>query len=161
MVWPVHPRPHRRPPIAGLATRLRVKLPRVSKLRVVVEGGRARILRPGARYAVTRDGEAYQGIWVRDGDELPAGASDSFTEDEARIALALLRDNTRTGRPARAPTTEDGRLIDEVCRVRKITQKDLAAELGTGAAVVSRARRGEQPLSQAHRDRLATMIGKG
>lgn len=161
MVCAVHPPPRRRSaPRTGPATPLRVKLPRVPKLRVVVEEGRARLLRPGARYAVTRTGEAYQGTWVRDADELPAGASDAFTEDEARIALALLRERTRTGRlPGRAET-EDGRLIDAVRAARHVTDVELAAELGTGAAVLSRARSGKGPLSEELRRRLRALLGR-
>lgn len=130
----------------------------VPKVRVEVEGGRARIFRPGARFAVVRKGEAYQGSWVADGAEFPAGASDTFTEGEARIALALLRGRERPGRAPDEPTTEDGRLVARACAVLRITAGELAVRAGTGAAVLSRARHGS--LSASARARILELLAK-
>lgn len=135
-----------------------VPLPR-SSIRLEIHRGGARIVKPGARYAVVRAGEEHGGTWVPEGEALPPGASDTFTEAEARLVLPLLRVRGAAGRRGSQPTTEDGRLIARACAELDISAAVLAERLGTDAAVLSRARHGALP--EIHRSRILEMLAKG
>lgn len=114
------------------------------------------ILSPGARYAVKREGEAWEGEWFPLGSPLPAGWSDAFTEPEARLLLPSLRLRANAGRAAREPTTADGRLIARAKRTLGLTAAQLAKALGTHESVLSRAMHGALP--DAHRAALRALL---
>lgn len=135
-----------------------VPLP-LTAIRLEIRRGVARIVKPGARYVVTRAGEEHRGAWVPESEPLPPGASDTFTESEARLVLPLLRGRGAAGRRGAEPTTPDGQLVDRACKELGITAGVLAERLGTDAAVISRARRGT--LAGIHRERILEMLAKG
>lgn len=124
-------------------------------INIEIDGSGLRIVRPGARYAVRRVGDARPGAWVSDGEALPDGWIDTFAENEARALLPFLRAHAH-GRKAAKPTTADGRLIDRVCRKLGITVAALGAKIGAHPSVLSRARHGELP--EAHRNALKVIL---
>lgn len=119
----------------------------------------ARIVRPGARYAVHRDGDARPGAWLADGDELPDGWTDIFGEDEARSLLPFLRVRGTAGRRGADPTTADGRLIARACKRLGLTAAALGERIGAHEAVLSRARQGELP--EKHREAIRALLKSG
>lgn len=109
----------------------------------------------GERYAVERNGEEHRGRWLPDNEPLPAGWEDGFLESEARLLLPFLRAHGH-GRKAAAPTTPDGRLIDQACRKLGITVAGLGAKIGAHQSVLSRARHGELP--EVHRSAIKAIL---
>lgn len=119
-----------------------------------------RLVRPGARYVVERQGEEHRGEWLPEGEPLQA-ASDTFTESEARLLLPLLRDLEgraagKGGRPRAEPTTPDGKLVDRACKRLSLSAAALAASIGAHESVLSRARHGELP--PVHREAILALL---
>lgn len=114
------------------------------------------LVSPGSRYAVRREGEAWEGEWFPVGTPLPVGWSDVFTEAEARLLLPSLRLRANAGRAAREPTTADGRLIARAKRALGVTAAQLAKTIGTHESVLSRAMHGALP--DAHRAALRALL---
>ena len=118
-----------------------------------------RVVRPGARYAVHRDGDERPGAWLADGEALPRGWGDVFTEDEARLLLPFLRVRGTAGRVAAEPTSKDGRLVARACKKLGVTAAALAERIGAHEAVLSRARHGELP--EKHREAIKALLKSG
>jgi hypothetical protein len=119
-----------------------------------------RLVRPGARYAVDREGEEYNGSWL-DYDAPVHGANDTFTEGEARLLLPLLRAMEgmaagKGGRPATTPTTPDGRLVARACKKLGLSGLELAHRIGAHESVLSRARHGVLP--EKHREAIRGLL---
>jgi hypothetical protein len=119
-----------------------------------------RLVRPGARYVVERQGEEHRGEWLPESEPL-GGARDTFTEGEARLLLPLLRELEgraagKGGRPRAEPTTPDGRLVDRACKRLGLSAVALAASIGAHESVLSRARHGELP--PAHREAILALL---
>ena len=114
------------------------------------------IVRPGARYAVHRVGDARPGAWVPLDEPIADGWVDTFPEDEARCLLPFLRAR-RGGRRAAEPTTPDGRLIDRACKRLGLTATGLGDRIGAHVSVLSRARHGELP--EVHRKAIKDLLG--
>lgn len=115
-----------------------------------------RLTRPGARYAVHREEDARPGAWLPDGEELPEGWLDIFSEDEARLLLPFLRVRATGGRQGGEPTTADGRLVARACKRLGLTAAGLAEKIGAHESVLSRARNGELP--EKHRDAIRALL---
>ena len=129
----------------------------VSPIQVQMSGAVARLVKPGARYAVRRSGEEYSGAWVPDGETLPKGTGDTFTEAEARLVLPFLRVRGTAGRRGSEPTTADGKLVARACKKLGLTAAGLAERIGAHESVLSRARHGELP--EAHREAIKALLG--
>lgn len=128
-----------------------------SPIQVQMSGLTARLVRPGARYAVRRSGEEYRGAWVPDGEALPRGASETFTEAEARLVLPFLRVRGTAGRRGAEPTTADGELVARACKKLGLSAVGLAEKIGAHESVLSRARHGELP--ETHREAIRALLG--
>jgi hypothetical protein len=128
-----------------------------NQIQVQTSGLTARIIRPGARYAVRRSGEEYRGAWVSDGEALPRGTSETFTEAEARLLLPFLRVRSTAGRRGSEPTTADGKLVARACRKLGLSAVGLAEKIGAHESVLSRARHGELP--ETHREAICALLG--
>lgn len=115
-----------------------------------------RLVRPGARYAVHREGDARPGAWLAEDEALPKGWSDVFPEDEARSLLPFLRVRGTAGRPGAEPTTPDGKLVARACKRLGLTAAALAERIGAHEAVLSRARHGELP--KRHREAIKDLL---
>jgi hypothetical protein len=76
---------------------------------------------------------------------------------ELEAELAALRNRPRTGRPPKAPASEDKRLILQVTARLGVTQADLAQRLGVDPSKLSRAN--DVPLPEGLRARLRAMLG--
>ena len=122
----------------------------------VMSANVVRIVRPGARYAVTRSGEEYRGGWAPEGTPLSRHASDRFTEDEGRLLLPFLRVRGTAGRPGSEPTTADGKLVARACKRLGVSAAGLAERIGAHESVLSRARHGELP--EAHRLAIKALL---
>jgi hypothetical protein len=125
-------------------------------IQVQMSGAAARLVRPGARYAVRRSGEEYRGTWVPDGEALPRGTSETFTEAEARLVLPFLRVRGTAGRRGSEPTTADGKLVARACRRLGLSAVGLAEKIGAHESVLSRARHGELP--ETHREAIKALL---
>lgn len=131
-----------------------------SPIQVVSAPDGFRIVRPGARYAVERQGEEHRGAWLSEGEPLRR-AEDTFTESEARLLVPLLRELEgraagKGGRPRGEPTTPDGKLLDRACKRLGLSAAGLAASIGAHESVLSRARHGELP--KAHREAILALL---
>ncbi len=126
-------------------------------IQVQMSGAVARLVRPGARYAVRRSGEEHRGEWVPEGEPLPRGAGDTFTEAEARLVLPFLRVRGTAGRRGAEPTTADGKLVARACRKLGVTAAGLGERIGAHESVLSRARHGELP--EVHREAIKALLG--
>jgi hypothetical protein len=126
-------------------------------IQVQTSGLTARIVRPGARYAVRRSGEEYRGAWVPDGEALSRGTSETFTEAEARLVLPFLRVRGTAGRRGSEPTTADGKLVARACGKLGLSAVGLAEKIGAHESVLSRARHGELP--ETHREAIKALLG--
>jgi hypothetical protein len=124
-------------------------------VQIVQHGPCYRLTRGSNVYAVRVDGDALRGEWVPLA-AIPNGSTADLSEEAARIALPLLRSLGRLGRNALPAESSDGKLVDRACRVLGVNRTGLAARLGTGPAVLSRAREGELP--PAHRETLLRWI---
>lgn len=122
----------------------------------VMSANVVRIVRPGARYAVNRSGEEYQGRWALEGAPLDRHTSDRFTEDEARLLLPFLRVRGTAGRRGADPTTPDGKLVARACKKLGVTAAGLGERIGAHESVLSRARHGE--LTEAHRLAIKALL---
>ena len=131
--------------------------PPKSPIQVQMSGAVARLVKPGARYAVRRFGEEYSGAWVSDGEPLPRGAADTFTEAEARLVLPFLRVRGTAGRRGAEPTTPDGKLVARACKRLGVTAAGLGERIGAHESVLSRARHGELP--EVHREAIKALLG--
>ena len=127
-----------------------------SPIQVQLSGAVARLVKPGARYAVRRSGEERRGEWVPEGEPLPRGAGDTFTEAEARLVLPFLRVRGTAGRRGAEPTTADGKLVARACKKLGVTAAGLAERIGAHESVLSRARHGELP--EAHRLAIKALL---
>lgn len=126
-------------------------------IQVQMSGALARLVRPGARYAVRRSGEEYRGAWVPEGEALPRGTDETFTEPEARLLLPFLRVRGTAGRRGAEPTTPDGKLVARACKKLGVTAAGLGERIGAHESVLSRARHGE--LTEAHREAIKALLG--
>ncbi len=115
-----------------------------------------RLVRPGARYAVCRKGDARPGTWLSADEALPDGWVDTFPEEEARSLLPFLRARGTAGRRGAAPTTADGRLVARACERLGLTAAALGERIGAHEAVLSRARHGA--LSKKHRETIKALL---
>lgn len=132
-----------------------------SPIQVVLVGRMFSIVRPGSHYAIRRSGDEHTGAWLPKGEALPVGSVDTFTENEARAVLPMLRAIEgraagKGGRTSRAPTTPDGKLIARACRRLGLTAVALAEAIGAHEGVLSRARSGELP--EKHRVAIKTLL---
>lgn len=125
-------------------------------IRAVASLAGFRLTRPGARYAVRRSGEEYRGAWVPEGEALPKGTGDTFTEAEARLLLPFLRVRGTAGRRGAEPTTADGKLVARACRRLGLSAVWLAEKIGAHESVLSRARHGELP--ETHREAVKALL---
>jgi len=125
-------------------------------IQVQTSGLTARLVRPGARYAVRRSGEEYRGAWVPEGEALAGGADETFTEPEARLLLPFLRVRGTAGRRGAEPTTPDGKLVARACKKLGVTAAGLGERIGAHESVLSRARHGE--LTEAHRLAIKALL---
>ena len=128
-----------------------------SPIQIQMSGTVARLVKPGARYAVRRSGEEHRGAWVPEDEALPKGTGDTFTEAEARLVLPFLRVRGTAGRRGSEPTTADGKLVARACKRLGLTAAGLAERIGAHESVLSRARRGELP--EAHREAIKALLG--
>lgn len=133
-----------------------VDMPTKNAIQIQTSGAVARLVKPGARYAVRRSGEEHRGEWVPDGEALPRGAGDTFTEAEARLVLPFLRVRGTAGRRGAEPTTADGKLVARACRKLGVTAVGLGERIGAHESVLSRARHGELP--EAHRLAIMALL---
>ena len=129
----------------------------LDSLAIAQHGPLYRLVRGPDVYAVHRDGDALRGEWVPV-EAIPEGATVDLSEEAARVALPLLRSRSVPGRPALKAESTDGRLIVQACKALSLTRHQLAARLGTGAAVLSRASREGGALPSGHADRLRAWI---
>lgn len=127
-----------------------------SPIQVQMFGTVARLVKPGARYAVRRSGEEHRGAWVPEDGALPKGTGDTFTEAEARLVLPFLRVRGTAGRRGAEPTTPDGKLVARACRKLGVTAAGLGERIGAHESVLSRARHGELP--EAHRAAIRALL---
>lgn len=125
-------------------------------IHVQMSGALARLVRHGARYAVRRSGEEYRGAWVPDGEALPRGTDETFTEAEARLLLPFLRVRGTAGRRGAEPTTPDGKLVARACKKLGLSAVGLAEKIGAHESVLSRARHGELP--ETHREAIRALL---
>ena len=125
-------------------------------IQVQMSGAVARLVKPGARYAAHRTGEEYRGEWVLEGDPLPLGTRETFTEAEARLVLPFLRVRGTAGRRGAEPTTADGKLVARACKKLGVTAAGLGERIGAHESVLSRARHGELP--EAHRAAIRALL---
>ena len=135
-----------------------------SPIQLAPVGRLFRLVRPGARYVVTREGEERPGVWLPDGTNLPPGATDDYPENEARSLLAVLRALEgraagKGGRHAAEASSPDGRLIARARRKLGLTMSGLAGLLGVDNAQLSRAMSGELPAK--HRDAIKALLKSG
>ncbi len=115
-----------------------------------------RLVRPGARYAVCRKGDARPGAWLREDEALPMGWVDAFPEEEARSLLPFLRARGKAGRRGAAPTTADGRLVARACARLGLTAAALAERIGVHETMLSKARNGT--LVKKHREAIKALL---
>lgn len=118
------------------------------------------VVRPGARYAVTAEGDELRGAWVPDGVRCAAGQRDSFTSPEGMLLLPLLRARHAGGRPRAPATTPHGRLIDRACRRLGISAEQLATRIDAHESILSRARTGNATLLPKHLDALHALLAE-
>lgn len=128
----------------------------MSPIQIQASGPTARLVKPGARYAVRRSGEEYRGAWVPEGEALASGTDETFTEPEARLLLPFLRARGAAGRRGAEPTTPDGKLVARACKKLGVTAAGLAERIGAHESVLSRARHGE--LTEAHRLAIKALL---
>ena len=141
------------PPAAATLPGMPTRKP--SPIQAVSSPAGFRLVRPGARYAVHRKGEAHRGEWLAENEALPKGWADTYPENEARALLPFLR-ALGHGRKAAEPTTPDGKLVARACKRLGLTAAALAETIGAHESVLSRARHGELP--KAHRDAITALL---
>lgn len=117
----------------------------MSRIQVESAGHELRIIRPGARYVITRSGEEHRGAWLCNDQALPAGSFDAFPEHEARSLLPLLRARTSAGRPSRKPTTLEGVFVAYAKKELGMTASALAEAIGVTDSTLSKAVEGSLP----------------
>jgi hypothetical protein len=125
-------------------------------IQVVKIGGAFRLVRPGARYAVLREGEEHRGAWLAADEVIDPGWTDAYPEHEARSLLPFLRGQAARRRPATEPTSADGRLIQRACRGLGVSASGLARMIGAHESVLSRARHGDLP--EVHRESIRALL---
>lgn len=131
-------------------------MPKPNPIQAVASPAGFLLARPGARYAVHRDGDARPGAWVADGEATPDGWTDVYPENEARALLPFLRVRATGGRRGGQPTTADGKLVARACKLLGLTAAGLGEAIGAHESTLSRARNGELP--EAHREAIRALI---